>query len=349
MKKTTKLISTVLAVITISSLMTCSTFAESTLRSPTKGKDTSVSSKVETSQGKEDKVSASSKGIQKSTATEKKETTLAVVAPSRDPADYPLLNISELIIVDWETPSTIFMELSASNGPTTIYFYANKGKKEMSYLGETVFDEAATKAYLVKNPNKPWSVDSRDECTGSMQELLDEFNGYRGVSKERFSTKNCLSTMESPPSSRNYKHGTTIPPSNSTKPSAASNNISLSTYVDELVKLTNQVRNEAGKSALEVDDDLMEAAQVRAEELAEKISHTRPNGKRGVDMIKGAGYGYAGENLTVGNATPDSAMNSWMKSSGHNENMMTTEYTAIGVGCYQDENGRMYWVQLFGG
>ncbi len=68
-------------------------------------------------------------------------------------------------------------------------------------------------------------------------------------------------------------------------------------------------------------------------------------------MMQAAGISYrsAGENIARGQSTPEAVMNSWMNSAGHRENILSTSYTSIGIGCAADSSGRLCWVQLFKG
>ncbi|NLL45104.1 MAG: hypothetical protein GX247_05515 [Mollicutes bacterium] len=38
---------------------------------------------------------------------------------------------------------------------------------------------------------------------------------------------------------------------------------------------------------------------------------------------------------------------SWMNSLGHRNNILNTNYNQIGVGVAKDNQGRLYWVQMF--
>lgn len=62
----------------------------------------------------------------------------------------------------------------------------------------------------------------------------------------------------------------------------------------------------------------------------------------------GIDYGYAGENIAMGQRTPEIVMNDWMNSSGHRANILNENYDCIGVG-YTMVDGHPYWVQLFTG
>lgn len=117
--------------------------------------------------------------------------------------------------------------------------------------------------------------------------------------------------------------------------------------VQEVVDLTNEEREKRGLAPLEVDDSLMEAAAIRAEEIAEDFSHSRPNGESLNSLLDECGVNYgagAGENIVKGVGNAAGAVDSWMKSSGHKKNILNPKSGKIGVG-YNDEIGG--WVQLF--
>ena len=56
-----------------------------------------------------------------------------------------------------------------------------------------------------------------------------------------------------------------------------------------------------------------------------------------------------GENIGMGQDTPQEIVNDWMASSGHRRTMLG-DYSAygnkFGVGCYE-ANGKLYWTQEF--
>ena len=97
-------------------------------------------------------------------------------------------------------------------------------------------------------------------------------------------------------------------------------------------------------------DGLMVAAAARARELSQRYSHTRPDGSECFTILwhLGIDYGYAGENIAMGQRTPEIVMNDWMNSSGHRANILNENYDCIGVG-YTMVDGYPYWVQLFTG
>lgn len=110
-----------------------------------------------------------------------------------------------------------------------------------------------------------------------------------------------------------------------------------------VVRQVNQERAARGLSALRVDPALTAAAQIRAQEIVQKFSHTRPDGTRW-STVSSAAYG---ENIAKGQRTADKVMAAWMTSSGHRANILRANYGSIGVACVKS-GGVYYWVQLFG-
>lgn len=120
-------------------------------------------------------------------------------------------------------------------------------------------------------------------------------------------------------------------------------------YVLQILNLVNAERSKAGLSELKLDADVTAAANVRAKEIRQSFSHTRPNGTSFSSALteQGISYRRSGENIAWGQKTPEQVMNGWMNSNGHRANILNANFENIGIGYYQDANGTNYWVQLF--
>ena len=119
----------------------------------------------------------------------------------------------------------------------------------------------------------------------------------------------------------------------------------------KLVELVNLERAKAGLGSLTVSEKLNEVALIRAREITELYSHTRPNGGDVFGLLKemGVTYRYAGENLAASQLDAVTAMKDWMNSEGHRNNILNENYTEIGVAALFDPSAPygMYWVQIF--
>ena len=140
--------------------------------------------------------------------------------------------------------------------------------------------------------------------------------------------------------------------SNSKINNPESNNTRLNNdFQSEIIRLVNAERKKRGISSLSVSNKLSSAASIRANELTQKFSHTRPDGRSYISAAESLGYtfSYIGENIASGQNSPQDVMNIWMNSPGHRANILNPEYTEIGVGLdYANNIYGLHWVQLFG-
>ena len=114
-----------------------------------------------------------------------------------------------------------------------------------------------------------------------------------------------------------------------------------------LLSRVNEARRAAGAPELVLNDALCGAAQLRAEELVEHYSHTRPDGRSCFTVLAEVGlesYRAVGENIAMGQLTSDEVMDGWMGSEGHRKNIENAQFTSLGVGYVAESNT---WVQLF--
>lgn len=119
-------------------------------------------------------------------------------------------------------------------------------------------------------------------------------------------------------------------------------------YVQQVIELVNAEREKYGLAPLTENATVSDAAQTRAKETVRSFSHTRPNGESCFTVLKeyGVSYRTCGENIAMGQKTPEQVVNAWMNSEGHRKNILNSSFKQIGVGCYS-ANGTYYWSQLF--
>lgn len=123
------------------------------------------------------------------------------------------------------------------------------------------------------------------------------------------------------------------------------------TYTDlinEVYEITNNYRSLVGVPSLTLDSSLVTAASIRAKELSDSFSHTRPNGSSCFTVLSelGISYGTAGENIAAGYSSSQSVMEGWRSSSGHYQNIISSKFKKIGIGV-NIINNQYYWVQIF--
>lgn len=133
-----------------------------------------------------------------------------------------------------------------------------------------------------------------------------------------------------------------------TTPSAPSDIRNLET---EVIRLVNVERAKVGRSALSENKELTNLARLKSQDFINKnyFSHTSPTYGSPFDMMKKYGISYtsAAENIAAGQRTAAEVMNSWMNSTGHKANILNSTFNQIGVGVAKDNNGKLYWTQMF--
>ena len=127
----------------------------------------------------------------------------------------------------------------------------------------------------------------------------------------------------------------------------------------DIIDRTNALRRAKGVAALRVNDRLMQAAQVRADEMAASgvYSHTRPDGRKSNTVTDSK---YTGENLhniselyleQQHKTLSEAVVELWSNSRAHADNMTSSRYGEIGVGLARgiDKDGFDCWycVQVF--
>ena len=146
-----------------------------------------------------------------------------------------------------------------------------------------------------------------------------------------------------------------VPPQQDTTPEkpgsgSGSGSVENSAFVNEVIRLVNVQRNKSGLASLSADSALNSASSVRAKEIVKAFSHTRPDGRSCFTALSDIGYSYrhAGENIAYGQQSPSEVVNAWMNSEGHRANILSSNFTKIGVGCHSN-GGTYYWAQFFAG
>jgi uncharacterized YkwD family protein/spore coat assembly protein SafA len=123
------------------------------------------------------------------------------------------------------------------------------------------------------------------------------------------------------------------------------------TIEHQVIQLTNQERAKYGLSALKPHWELSRVARYKSNDMRDKnyFSHTSPTYGSPFTMIKNFGISYraAGENIAMGQTSAQAVVQAWMNSPGHRKNILSQNYTHIGVGYAKGGSGQHYWTQMF--
>ena len=122
-------------------------------------------------------------------------------------------------------------------------------------------------------------------------------------------------------------------------------------YEEKVVQLVNAERQKAGLDALYIDSKISDVARVKSKDMADLnyFDHYSPTYGMANNMLLrfGITYSFWGENIAMGQDTPEIVVSEWMNSPSHRANILSSNFTFIGVGYYVDTDGTPYWTQLF--
>ncbi|MDO8269626.1 MAG: CAP domain-containing protein, partial [Candidatus Levybacteria bacterium] len=136
----------------------------------------------------------------------------------------------------------------------------------------------------------------------------------------------------------------------------------------KILNFINDYRRQNGLSSLSLSSYLNRAAEWKSKDMVmindvSKLAHSDSTGRKYNQMIYDCGYpltsGWVGENLAANSykdscsggskvCTADKAFDSWKKSPLHNENLLTTTWTKIGIARNVSASGIWYWSTEFG-
>jgi len=224
-------------------------------------------------------------------------------------------------------------------------FVTLSGKNVATNKLVTVKANAATKSLVVNGITLKNCVQIKNgRSYVSLRVLAEAFgydvawkNGKINISNPANPTTPVTPTVPSAP----------VTPTQPTVPTTPTDN-SVVAYENKVLELVNVERQKAGLSSLKMDEPLRNVARKKSEDMKANgyFDHTSPTYGSPFDMMKtfGISYTMAGENIAMGQKTPEAVVTAWMNSPGHKANILKPGYTYIGVGYVASGS---YWTQEF--
>jgi uncharacterized protein YkwD len=132
----------------------------------------------------------------------------------------------------------------------------------------------------------------------------------------------------------------------------------------QVLELVNIERKKRRLKPLALAENLSRAARYHAKDMAEDdyFNHNTYDRIKGtLVQVNSCGtfdrarkfapeYGFRAENISAGQTSPADVMKAWMSSTGHKANILSKNYTHIGIGYYNTSKSyQHYWTQCFGG
>lgn len=112
----------------------------------------------------------------------------------------------------------------------------------------------------------------------------------------------------------------------------------------------NDLRTKNNLQSLQIDDATENVARLKAQDIVDEnyFSHTSPNYGTPFEMLStnGVTYKTASENI-AGNSTLEGAINSWMNSESHKNNILSNNFNYTGVAIVNSPQYGKVLVQMF--
>ncbi len=128
------------------------------------------------------------------------------------------------------------------------------------------------------------------------------------------------------------------------------NQATLTAAEQEMLRLVNEARAQNNVPALIIDKELCNVARIKSQDMIDNnyFSHNSPTYGSPFDMMKDFGVEYvrAGENI-AGNRNTANAHNALMNSPGHRKNILSADFTHIGLGIKDGGPYGMMFCQMF--
>ncbi|TCP69696.1 CAP domain-containing protein [Baia soyae] len=219
----------------------------------------------------------------------------------------------------------------------------NKTPAASTDTSQTAPVPTETASSLSTNSSDP----TKNEASSKEEEKSN--NTAESNQKEKNAKPTNSPTTPKAPTTPEKSKAPTKPTAGATTPS----NSALSSAENEVVRLVNIERQKAGLKPLVADTKISSVARVKSQDMIDNryFNHQSPRYGSPFDMMSHFGIRYqtAGENIAAGQPTPAEVMKSWMNSPGHRANILSSNFTKIGVGFVKGGSYGMYWTQQFAG
>lgn len=116
----------------------------------------------------------------------------------------------------------------------------------------------------------------------------------------------------------------------------------------KLLELINSERKKAGLYEYQTNEELKNAAAIRAEEISKVFESKRPDGSEmhTIYAENGIRVAYYGESIRTGYETASGIFKAMIKDQSDSSSILDTDYTHIGIGIYKNAKNT-YWAILY--
>ena len=136
---------------------------------------------------------------------------------------------------------------------------------------------------------------------------------------------------------------------NETRTNTTTSAPSVSNYERRVAELVNVERQKNGLGPLTLDASISNVARIKSKDMSDNnyFAHQSPTYGSAGNMLTQHGIRWSawGENIAVGQDTPEEVVTQWMNSPSHRANILSPNFSKIGVGYVN--SARPHWTQMF--
>ena len=116
----------------------------------------------------------------------------------------------------------------------------------------------------------------------------------------------------------------------------------------KLLELINSERKKAGLYEYQTNEELKNAAAIRAEEISKVFESKRPDGSEmhTIYAENGIRVAYYGESIRTGYETASGIFKAMIKDQSDSSSILDMDYTHIGIGIYKNAKNT-YWAIIY--
>ncbi|MEG0296752.1 MAG: CAP domain-containing protein [Clostridium sp.] len=211
---------------------------------------------------------------------------------------------------------------------------------------------------IIMNDNNENSNNTADNTTDDNPNLVEDStdNSTNNGEAPQSSTPNTNPTPNPTPTPTPSPAPAPTPPPapTPTPPTVTGNSDYMSSVEQEIFNIVNQERAKAGVPALGYSNTMQKYGRIKSKDMGDRnyFDHNDPEGNLITVQMKADGVSYSAWAENIASITGSSSglaqqfMNNWMNSTGHRTNILSTNYTEIGVGVYKVGN-KVYATQEF--
>ena len=220
----------------------------------------------------------------------------------------------------------------------------NKDVKILSKDSKVLKNESKSNIKKETSDNKQSATKKEDSNKNEISKKSEDITKVNNNIEEKVTNNN---SSDSKKLNSNEKHS-------SVKESSSNSNF-MSQVESEIFRLVNIERKKAGVNTLSYSNTMQKYARMKSEDMAVRkyFDHRDPQGNLITEKMKNDGVKYSswGENIAyIGGESADvlasQFMRNWMNSPGHRANILSPNFTGIGVGAYKTGN-TVYATQEF--